>query len=58
MCEADAAPEIALPVQFCPNCTAAMTVFRLPAGSRRDGPRIIECKPCGILKTEIMNRQG
>lgn len=53
--EADT-PEIASPVQFCPNCSAAMTVFRLPAGSRPDGPRIIECKPCGILKTEVMNR--
>lgn len=49
-------PEIAAPVQFCPNCGAAMTVFRLPAGSRRDGPRIIECKPCGILKTDVMDR--
>jgi DNA-directed RNA polymerase subunit M/transcription elongation factor TFIIS len=50
------APEIASPVQFCPNCGAAMTVYALPAGSRRDGPRIIECKPCGILKTEVMPR--
>jgi hypothetical protein len=54
MSEADTT-EIASPVQFCPNCAAAMTIFRLPAGSR-DGPRIIECKPCGILKTEVMDR--
>lgn len=53
--EADV-PEIAVPVQFCPNCAAAMTVYALPVGSRRDGPRIIECKPCGILKTEVMKR--
>ncbi len=33
-----------------------MTVYRMPEGSRRDGPRIIECKPCGILKTEVMPR--
>lgn len=50
------APEIAEPVQLCPNCGAAMTVYRLPEGSRRDGPRVIECKPCGILKTEVMQR--
>lgn len=50
-------PEIASPVQFCPNCGAAMTVYRMPEGSRRDGPRIIECKPCGILKTEVMPRE-